>query len=152
MQYHKTSADIIHARIPQGSLRSFHCQQCAAFDLEQVELREKVICTMNVSELRDGWTYELISCISATAIQLFSRHYLGGKRLMSVPRLKLTLFILWNFPPNSWQLQSCACFCFVQRKWEKVWVARKWDCSVVETLRDNIANMSHDDYYSLTPT
>lgn len=35
--------------IPQGSLQSFRCQQRAAFALKQVELKEKVICMMNIS-------------------------------------------------------------------------------------------------------
>lgn len=147
MRYRKAKINVAHAFVSSLRKASGALTDSSALPLTRVKLRlnlkKKVICTMmNISELREGWTYELISCITGTAIQLFSRHYLGGRKVNASPTTQVNTLYILEFPTK---LLTIAILCLpllcVYRKWEKVWVARKWDCSVVEALRDNIANI-----------
>lgn len=77
MLYHKAKSNV--GRAFTSSLQNARgaLTEGSALPLTSVEaeLQKKVICVMmNISELRDGWTSELISCITGTALQLFSRH------------------------------------------------------------------------------
>lgn len=79
MWYRKAKSNVGHAFT--SSLRNA-CRaltERSSLPLTPVKLRlnfrKKVICVMmNISELTDGCTSEPISCITGTALQLFSRH------------------------------------------------------------------------------
>ena len=79
MWYRKTKINIVHAFMSSLRKACGALTDSSVLPLTRAKLRlnlqKKVICMMmNISELTEGWTYELISCIAGTAIQLFSRH------------------------------------------------------------------------------
>lgn len=108
----------------------------------RLNLQKNIICmTMNISELKEGGFKSWFPVLLAQLFS-FSPGIIWEKKVNASPTTQVNTLYILEFPTK---LLTIAMLCLplpcVSTKWEKVWVARKWDCSVVQALKDNIENI-----------
>lgn len=108
----------------------------------RLNVKKNIICmTMNISELREGGLKSWFPVLLAQLFS-FSPGITWGRKVNVSPTTQVNTLYILEFPTKLWTIAMlCLPLLCVCRKWEKVWVARKWDCSVVQALKDNIENI-----------